>query len=310
MKVEIIIAGLHFQGVTRDVSAHGLSVKLKDSYVAFINHRQATITFPALVGHSSSRVRHQGVYRNVPVEIVGASTDGEEILRFRICDNAKGHQFANSFSAFLAIRQSALSRDISHTLRAATSRLYSSIFIESSSTLPVFIYHKGDDDWTFRLGLTTSPTPLIDYFEVADGVFDLSVFTRTSRLQRIVDGVLKTGSSEITLYLSKVRQSNAPTFVIHSLSDFEVADESSLDEFIHQAMKHDFRCIKIIVNQPMVPPKVEIDQAVDRLFQLSHSKSERLKAEFDNLIAIGDIIDMTGLIVETCPEEQDVNLTG
>jgi hypothetical protein len=35
-----------------------------------------------------------------------------------------------------------------------------------------------------------------------------------------------------------------------------------------------------------------------------------LKAEFDNLIAIGDVIDMTGLIAETCSEEQIVNLAG
>jgi hypothetical protein len=310
MKVKITIAGLDYEGVTRDVSVHGLSVELKDPYVAFINHRQAKITFPTLEGYSSSRARHQGIYRNVPVEIVGASTNGEQILRFKICDDAKGHQFANAFSALLTRQKSGLCKENSHILNAATSRLYSSIFIESSSTLPAFIYRRADGDWTFRLGLSTSPTPLIDYFEVADGTFDFSVLTCQSHLQRMMKEVSKTGSSEIILYLNKVRRNNSPTFVIHSLADFEISDGTTRDEFIHRAMEHDFRCIKIIINQAKVPPSVEIDQAVARLAQLSNSKCERLKAEFDNLIAIGDVIDMTGLIAETCSEEQIVNLAG
>jgi hypothetical protein len=310
MKVEITIAGLDYEGVTRDVSVHGLSVELKDPYVAFIRHRKATVTFPTLEGYSSSRARHQGIYRNVPVEIVGTSTDGAQILRFKIRDDAKGHQFANAFSALLTRQKTGLCKDNSHTLRAATSRLYSSICIESTSTLPVFIYRRAEDDWTFRLGLTTSPTPLIDFFEVADGAFDFSVLSSKSRLQRMMQEVSKTGSSEIILYLNKVRRKDTPTFVIHSLADFEISDETTRNEFIHRAMEHDFRCIKIIINQPKTPPTGEIDQAVDRLAQLSHSKCERLKAEFNNLVAIGDVFDMTGLIAETCPQEQIVNVVG
>jgi hypothetical protein len=309
MKVELIIAGLHYQGVTRDVSAHGLSVELNDPYMAFTSHHQATITFPALEGYSSSRTRHLGIYRHVPVEIVGSS-DEEQILRFKICDVAKGHQFANAFSALLTRKQSSLCRDISHTLRAATSRLYSSIFIESTSTLPVFIYRKASDGWNFRLGLTTSPTPLIDFFEVADGVFDFSVLTSTNRLQRMIQEVSKTGTSETILYLSKVRRRNSPTFVIHSLADFEIAAKTTQYEFVRRAMQHDFRCIKIIFNKPMAPPQAEIDQAVDRLTQLSHSKCERLKAEFNNLIAIGDVVDMTGLMMESCSEAHTMDLAG
>jgi hypothetical protein len=292
------------------VSAHGLSVELNEPYVSFISHSQATITFPTLEGYCSSRARHQGIYRNVPVEIVAKSTDNRQMLRLKVCDVAKGHQFANAFSVLLTRQQSSLCRDISHTLLATKSRLYSSIYIESTSTLPIFIYRRAGDGWNFRIGLTTSPTPLIDYFEVADGVFDFSVLTCSSRLQRMIQEVSKTGSSEIILYLSKVRRKNTPTFMIHSLADFEIGDETTRNEFILRSMEHDFRCIKIVINRPKVPPEAEIDQAVDRLVQLSQNKSERLKAEFDNLIAIGDVVDVTGLIVESCSEAQSIDLTG
>jgi hypothetical protein len=298
IKVELVISGLIYHGVTRDVSAHGLSVELEEPYVAFIHHHLATISFPRLEAYSSIRLRNPEIFHRVPAEIVGRSTDEEQVLRFKIVDTAKGRQFSDAFSDLLKKRQPALCKDCSNSLSAATSRLYSSIFIESSSTLPIFIYNSTKSDWTFRIGLTNSPTPLIDYFEVADGIFDFSVLATQSRLQWMMRGVTNTGSCEIILYMNKIRRNNSQTFMIHSLADFEITDQSTHDRFIQQAMGGDFRCIKLIVNQTKIPPKAEIDQAVNRLIQLSHGKTERLKSEFNNLVAIGDVVDITGLVAE------------
>jgi hypothetical protein len=298
MAVEVIIAGLSYKGITRDVSAHGVSVELKDPYVAFIHHREASLSFPKLEAYASSRLRNPQTFRNIPAEIVGKSTEGEQVLRLRISDDTKGREFSSAFSTLLSNCDSDLCRDYSHSLRAATSRLYSSIFIESASTLPIFVYHSDNRDWSFRIGLTNSPAPLIGYFEIADGVFDFSALTNQSRLQQLMREVSDNGSSELTIYLSKVRCKNAPTFEIRSLSDFEIDDVNIRNKFICDALDTEFRCLKIKANLPMMPPKSEIDQAVDRLVQLSHGKSERLKSEFDHLIAIGDVIDVTGLIAE------------
>ncbi|MEW8508138.1 MAG: PilZ domain-containing protein [Candidatus Thiodiazotropha sp.] len=299
MRVEIEIAKKTYYGKTRDVSAHGLSVNIADSHDAFVSERKAKVTFPRLEARSSSLARIKGTFRKVPAEIVGGPADGEKLLRFKISDNPKGKQFAHAFSAFLAKRQSDLRLESSHTLRAVTSRLYSSIFIESTATLPVFIYCRSQNDWTFRLGITASPSPLVDFFEVADGEFDFSVMTKNGRLQRIMQKVIEQGSAEIVLYLCKERCGNAPEFEIRSLADFEIDDEAQRVEFIQYALKRDLRCIKIFVNRPDIPPKAEIEQAIDRLVQLSPGRSKRLKAEFDSLIAIGDVADITGLLEDS-----------
>ncbi|MEW8026374.1 MAG: PilZ domain-containing protein [Candidatus Thiodiazotropha sp.] len=302
MQVEVAIAGRLYLGKTRDVSAHGLSVEVADSNLAFVAECKATVTFPKLEARSSSLARIKGTFRNVPAEIVGGPADGEQLLRLKISDVTKGRQFANAFSGFLAKRQSGLHLETSHTLRAATSRLYSSIFVESASTLPVFIYCRSQNDWTFRLGITASPSPLIDYFEVADGEFDFSILARNGRLQRIMQEVIEYGSAEIILYLCKERCGNTPEFKIRSLAEFEISDGTKRVEFVHRAMNHDFRCVKIIANHPDVPPKAEIEQAIDRLVQLSPGRSERLKADFDNLIAIGDVVDITGMVADAWTE--------
>ncbi|MCU7804556.1 MAG: hypothetical protein KZQ96_15270, partial [Candidatus Thiodiazotropha sp. (ex Lucinoma borealis)] len=72
--------------------------------------------------------------------------------------------------------------------------------------------------------------------------------------------------------------------------------------------EHDFRCVKIVASLPNVPPKAEIEQAIDRLIRLSPGRSERLKADFENLIAIGDVVDMTGLVEEIWTEEPVANV--
>ncbi|MES9950887.1 MAG: PilZ domain-containing protein [Candidatus Thiodiazotropha sp.] len=302
MQVEVGVAGRLYLGRTRDVSARGLSVEIADSNLALVSERRATITFPKLEARSSSLARIKGTFRNVPAEIVGGPTHGEQLLRLKISDNSKGRQFSNAFSGFLAKHQSNLPLETSHTLRAATSRLYSSIFIESSSTLPVFIYRRSQNDWTFRLGITASPSPLVSYFEVADGEFDFSVLAMNGRLQQIMQEVIEQGSAEIILYLSKERRGSIPEFEIESLAEFEIGDETQKNKFVHHAMNHDFRCVKIVVNHPDVPPKAEVEQAIDRLVQLSPGRCERLKADFDNLIAIGDVIDITGLVEDVWNE--------
>ncbi|MCM8855918.1 MAG: PilZ domain-containing protein [Candidatus Thiodiazotropha sp.] len=308
MRVEIHVANRIYQGETRDVSAHGLSVMIAEPNTIIDNHRQATITFPKLEARSSGLARIQSIFRNVPAEIVSGSVDGEPHLRFKISDLPKGRQFSNAFSSYLEKRQSGLRVETSHTLRAATSRLYSSIFVESSSTLPVFVYRRSPEDWTFKLGITASPTPLTDFFEVADGVFDFDVFTSNGRLDRLMRKVTEFGSGEFTLYLYKERCTDSPSFTLNSMADFEIPDEVARRAYIRQALEHDFRCVKIVASLPNVPPKAEIEQAIDRLIRLSPGRSERLKADFENLIAIGDVVDMTGLVEEIWTEEPVANV--
>jgi hypothetical protein len=298
MEVEVSIAGRFYTGMTRDISPHGLSVEIAGLGITYVNDRQATITFPRMEIRRSNKASSQQTFHDVPAELVSGSCNGDHLLHFKISDVPKGHQFSQAFSAFLEKRRSNLCLDSSHTLRAATSRLYSSIFMESSSTLPIFIYRKSHDDWSLRLGISVSPSPLIDYFEVADGVFDFKILTINGRLKRIMKEVTKSGSSELVLYLCKVRHGDAPSFDIQSLADFEAGCETDRDDFVQHALDHDFRCIKVILNQPGVPPKAEVEQAIDRLVQQSPCRSDRLKADFDNLIAIGDIVDITGLVLD------------
>ena len=298
IQVKVGIDGRFYPGKTHDISPHGLSVEIKNPNISFSSEDSVTITFPTFEMQGSSLARFRGTFRNVPVELVGRSDNGVRLLHFKISAVIKGRLFSSAFSDFLLKHQSELRHKTSPAPRTSVSRLYSPIFIESASTLPIFIYRKSSNNRALRLGITSSPAPLVSYFEVADGRFDFSALSSSDRLQRIVQEVDETGSSKVNLYLIKERSDDGPSFNIRSLSDFEISNETVRCEFINNAIDHDFRCFKVIVNRPNVPPRAEVEQAIDRLALLSHSKCERLKLDFDNLIAIGDVVDITGLAAD------------
>jgi hypothetical protein len=296
LRVEIRVAGGVFTGETQDVSVHGLSINVSDPTFTFESGQAIALTFPSLDAMGSGLARIQGTFRDVPAEIVGGPTDGKQSLQVRVGDEPKGRRFASALSSYLTKRRSKLRMETSHALRAAISRLYSSLFVESAPTLPVFIYRNSTASWSFRLGLAPSPSPLTQFFEVADGVFEFAVLGNNGRLDRLMQQVSECGTGEVTLYLHKERRKDAPAFVLRALDDFEIADGVSRRLFVRHALEHDFRCVKIIVNRPETPPPAEIGQAIDQLFRLSPRKSERLKAEFESLVAIGDVMDITGLV--------------
>ena len=299
MRVEVRTADRIFAGETRDISAHGLSIAVADPGIAVESGQTIAVTFPSLEADCSGLARIQRTFRDVPAEIVGGLSNGKHSLQLRIGDEPKGRRFASALSSYLAKWRSSLRMETSHALRAATSRLYSSIFVESASTLPVFIYREATAGWSFRLGLVPSPSPLTHFFEVADGEFDFGVLGDNGRLDRLMQQVSERGSGEVTLFLHKERRRDAPAFVLRSLDDSEIIDRAFRRSFVRQALEHEFRCVKIVVNRPDVPPQAEIGQAIDRLARLSPRKSERLKADFENLIAIGDVVDVTGLVEDT-----------
>jgi hypothetical protein len=306
--VEIDFNGQIHPGVTQDVSGHGLSVNIERRHLASMSERQVAITFPKLASNSSKLSKLQGVFEDVPAELVSGPAEGKQLFHFKICDNTKGRLFTRAFSDILKRRQPALTLENSHTSLAATSRLYSSIFIESSATLPVFIFQKSQTDWIYRLGTTVYPIPLLDYLEIADGKHDFSFLGAGNRLQRLLLQMPDDGPSELFIYLCKQRHENAPSFTISSVADFEFNDEASRRAFVQHAMDHDFRCVKVVLNKPSVPPKAEIDQAIYRLTKLSSSRSERLRADFGNLVAIGDVVDITGLVSDTLFEHPAHNV--
>jgi hypothetical protein len=304
MRVEMQIAGEFFTGQTQDLSAHGLSVVLHTPRLDLEGGEAVLITLPELESQSTGLARLQGTFREVPATVVGVGSKqpSERRLQLTISDLPAGRRFASAFSNYLAQSQAELQLDSSHAQRAVTSRLYSSIFIESAATLPVFIYRSTDQHWTYRLGLVTSPCPLTDFFEVSDAEYDFSVLGQQGRLEQLMQRVDAQGSGELMLYLYKQRRRDEPSFEIHSLADFEITDEGQRRAFVQRALEHDFHCVKLAASHPEVPPQVEIEQAIDRLMQLSPGKSERLKEDFNQLIAIGDLVDVTGLVEDIWSE--------
>lgn len=299
IRVEIAVSGRTFSGRTKDISVHGLAVISDDNAIPVTTGSRLHISFPVLEARSHVISRIRASYRDVPFQLVAIERRGETLLRLKLSTDKRGNQFATTFSRYIERRKSKLPLELSHIFRPAAFRFYSSVYIESTSSIPIFLsQHSTKRQCVIKVGIVDAPSPLIHFFEVADGEFDFSAIQECKRLNRVLQEVQQQGRGEIVLYLYKEKIPGKPRFKIHVATEDELCTPEKQTEFLQRAINHDFRFLKLVANKPQVPPSLEIEQAADHLQKLSKTKSVHLKSDFMDLIAIGDIVDITGQITE------------
>ena len=292
LRVEIKIADTIYQARARDISAHGLSVIADDPNIPARKGTSVQISFPHLKAASHALEIFRGTYRDIPFRVIGVEQGAETLIRMSQSKKDGNHRFARSFSRYLKQRKSNLPLELSHMVRSSASRLYSSIFIESSATIPVFLFRRNNDQqYIFKVGIVQSPCYLAKFFEVAEGEFDFTVFGETARMEQLLRDVERNDSAEITLFLYKERIPGMDRFRIVPVTDLDKIRQA---DFINRPRERDFRFVKLIASKPQTPPPLEIEQAIESLQKFPQPKIEQLKTDFSDLVAIGDIVDVTG----------------
>lgn len=297
IRVDIAVSGRVFSGHTKDISVHGLAVISDDNTIPVTTGSRLHISFPVLEARSHVINRIRASFRDVPFQLVAIERRNETLLRLKLSTDKRGNQFAGTFSRYIERRKSKLPLELSHILRPAAFRFYSSVYIESASSIPVFLtYHSTKQQYVIKVGVVDAPSPLLHFFEVVDGEFDFGAFQDNTRLSSLLRDIEKTGKSEIVLYLYKEKIPGLPRFTINVASEDELISPEQRAEYLEKASRHDFRCVKLIANKPQIPPSLEIEQAINHLQNLSKTKSVHLRSDFMDLIAIGDIVDITGQV--------------
>ncbi len=300
--VELKISGAIYQAKARDISAHGLSVIADDPNIPVQKGSQLLVSFPHLKAASYTLEIFRGTYRDIPFQVIDVAQDEKTVLRMSQSGTGGGHRFAHSFSRYLKQRKTRLPLELSHMVRSSASRLYSSIFIESSATIPVFLFRRNNNQqFAFKVGIVQSPSYLAKFFEVAKGEFDFNIFGETGRLEKLLEDVEHYGTAETTLFLYKEKIPGAARFRI---TPADSVDSMGQTAFTNRLRERDFRFVKLIASKPQTPPPVEIEQAIERLQNFSKPKIDQLKTDFSDLAAIGDIVDVTG----QCTQLQSFNL--
>ena len=295
VRVTVRLGKREYGGRTRDISAHGLSVLSDDPAIPATAGERLLVSFPGLKRDASSIGDLWGSYRDIPYRVVAVEHGASTLLRMKQLSGVQSNRFARTFAQLIEERRGKLPMELSHLRRSAASRLYASYFVESSGTLPLFVFGgEGSHRYSLSVGLSRSPSYLASFFEVAEGEFDFSPLADLPRLNRLIPELEQKGHIELSLFLYKEAVPGSDRFRLGVIEDNRPNQQKLQTCFVNQLLGVDFRYLKLLLATPAHPGSAEIEQAIERLKPASKTRAGRLSSEFSQLVAVGDIVDITG----------------
>ena len=299
LHAECEAAGGRFSAKARDISAHGLCL-VCDTPPQIRTGEHLRVSFPHIKGGSSFLGLPRAAFRNIVYEVIAVENGNPIALRLKQASGWHGRMFNKAFHRYLDRRKRRLPLELSHLVRSAASRFYSSVFIESTATIPVFIFErpKTKPRFAIKAGVAQSPSYLAGFFEVANGEFDFDVLGEGRRLDKLLQQLRSQRSAEMVLMLRKEKIPGTARFRINNMP---LSTLPTTEYLANGGAEVDFCCIKLVACTPMSPPSLEVEQAIERLQDFSSPKTDELKAEFTNLVAIGDLVEITGQLAALQP---------
>jgi len=298
--VNLAVQGTTIAAVTRDISVAGMSILLPEGAPNMALGVSVRVTLSGLAQQAGMLARLRGSLEGVSYQVMGADVGKEVLLRLQLQEPDGQKEFTQALSVYLKKKQSILHIERTHSVQAAATRLYSSFFIEASATLPVLYFRSKADDSTpvARVCMTQKPSPLAAFFETADGKFDFSAITTPAWTSHLYSEMAQHGRSEINVYLVKERIPNQSKYAICAVSDFQFADRAERDAFLDDLGGQDFRIIKIAILPPRLPAETELALALKRFERYSARRAAKLREDFADLVAVGDVVDITNAFNE------------
>lgn len=293
---DVLIGETTYTGSSRDLSIKGLCVELETLNASGYKKDDIVgVSFPVLHKRASERIN----LINIPYTITCVHIENEKPIMHLQREKTKHWKAQTDFFKDLIGRNiSMIKLDTKDIETAAKSRIISSIVIENTVTLPVFIMRGKDigDSKTACIALPEQSSAFSDFFEVEPGRYNFKSITHPNRLSKLMNSSRSGPVSELMIYLYKKQIPGIAQYEIFSAIDSDFDSYENRQYFYDQCKEHDYRVIKIIASNVQKPVKTEITSVIGKLQDSAPRYAQRLQADFDRITAIGDIVDVTNQV--------------
>jgi hypothetical protein len=297
LPVELNIRGRNYSAVALDLSSAGLRLALPAGAPVLEAGEVVDVSFPDFIEQSTVLEKMLRRFVDVSYVVVCGQAGDKSSVRLRLQDRDQNRGVVKSVRGYLESRVSNIRKEISNADQVTLSRLYSSIFVENSPTIPVFFFRTEPGATPIaKVGVTHRSNPLASFFEIEDRKYDFSPITMPTRVASLVDKAIAQRSATMTVFLLKKRVHRQPRYLIHSIADHEFDDEQRRHNFIAQLHLHDFRILRIIATRPTILPAAATEILFEQLRAYSARRAEIMRQEWASLAAVGDVIDISGQI--------------
>ena len=296
LAVDVTIANQHNKGETCDISLRGLRIQLKQLPGGLGRGDLVQVSFPGLQKRAGGKVR----LRDIPFEVTRIKmADGVAYVALKRVIDARGADVTAFFKDLIARNQGKLQPDLVDVVTAANSRLYASMTAESAATVPFFVLKNIDTgEREVKVALPREPGSFAAFFEVAPGEHDFSPLADPQRLARMLSDLRTHKSAELVVYLYKHWVPDQSRFELRAACDADFGSAYDKFVFIREALEHDHCFVKLGLAPVCRPKETELHAVIEPLMAKSAHRANRLQSDFEQIVAVGDVTDITRQVME------------
>ncbi len=296
LAVEVSFSDQRAEGETCDISLRGLCVKLKNLSNGLSRGDLVRVNLPGLQKRAGSKVR----LRDIPCEVTRIEVEGDGVrLSLKRVIDTKGAEVTVFLKDLIARNQGKLKPDLEDVVTATNSRLYAAMAAESAGTVPFFVLKDVESgEREVKVALPRVPGSFAAFFEVASEEYDFSPLAEPQRLGRMLSDLRAQKTADLTLYMYKSWSSDTNRFELHAACDADFSGAHDKFAFVREALEHD-HCFAKLVLAPVCRPKdTEVHAVIEPLMAKSAHRANCLQTDFEQIAAVGEVIDITRQVME------------
>ncbi len=296
LAAEVTFSNQRAEGETCDISLRGLCVKLNKLPNGLGRGDLVHVNLPGLQKRAGSKVR----LRDIPCEVTRIEIEGGGVrLALKRVIDTRGAEVTVFLKDLIARNQGKLQPDLEDVITAANSRLYASMAAESAGTVPFFVLKDLESGKReVKVALPRVPGSFAAFFEVALGEYDFSPLAEPQRLGRMLSELRAQKTADLTLYMYKSWSSETSRFELHTACDADFSGAHEKFAFVREALEHDHCFAKLVLAPVCRPKETEVHAVVEPLMSKSAHRANRLQTDFEQIAAVGEVIDITRQVME------------
>ncbi len=286
----LVIDGMPHSAKTRDLSQSGIQVCLKGAHDFQVGQavQLSLAEIEAVFGIAG--------LTDMPYKIVSVTSKIQEtMLRLVRVSGSQDDPLSTNIQRLIERLQQKYKCDVEDDLLSVNATIHERLYTDNVTHIPLFFCRDAAGTPRLkRIAATERNQPLLEFFGYGRPNCDFSPLTLPARLARLLDGDTP-GDMLLIMY----RNDHGDDGAIHSAADFELADGAALRTFMRHAMVYPhYRMLKLTATALRRPSDAKIALHAQRLHDKSEQDMALVRQDFDALIGVGMVADVTKELVE------------
>jgi len=288
--VTLVVDGMPHSAKTRDLSMSGIQVYLKGAY-----NFQAGQPVQASFTDIQETFGIEGLI-DVPYQIINVAQKSQEVtLRLARVPDRQEETLDALMQRLIDRLSQKYKCDVDDDLLSVNAMIHERLYTDNVTHIPLFFSRDAAGKPRLkRVAVTERNQSLLEFFNNGRSGTDFSPLALPARLARLLDGE-SPGDMLVIMY----KNDHGDDGAIHSAADFEFEDTTALRAFMRHAMVHTQYCmLKLTAIGIRKPGEAKVALHVQRLHDKSVQDKTLVMQDFESLIAVGMVVDVTKELAE------------